>query len=306
MSILPEMNKPIFIFGLGRSGTTWVSDIVSKYSGRLVLFEPLHPKLFGDVRTTIYRESALTTDLIRHIDGILNKHIKHDWLLRNHPPSTIDKVDPKYVETIWSLSEIIGLKSIRLNTSFASLVEHYSARAIYIIRHPLAVIASIQNRPHFWEDLGWREHWSQLNNEVGDSNFKKISAGCSSHIEQLAFVWGYLNLQALKQLDMIKKKPVFYEDLYANPFEHVKVLLTSLELYDHPIHPSHIFTPSMVSLNTLHSSHYSSLGDTRQSLDFFWRDTLKDDQIRSIRGVIRKLCDSDQNLAEMCAERNYL
>ena len=300
------MNEPIFIFGLGRSGTTWVSDIISKYSGCLILFEPLHPNVFGDVSSIIYRESNPSDYLIEHLDGVLNKKMRHEWLLRNHLPSTIDQVDQKYVETIWRHSEIIGFKSIRLNTSFGSIAEHYSAKTLYIIRHPLAVIASIRNRPHFWEDLGWEEDWSLLNHQIKDSTFQKISASCSTHVEQLAFVWGYLNLVGLKQLDQIKEKAIFYEDLYANPFNNVKELLTALGLYDHPIHPSHIFTPSMVSLHTLHSSHYSSFNDNRTSLDFFWSDTLNDAQIRSIYGVIRKLCDSDQHLAEMCAERNYL
>ncbi len=300
------MNEPIFIFGLGRSGTTWVSDIVSKYSGGIVLFEPLHPCVYSNSRSIIYRESVLSAALIEHIDTVLSKQRKDIWLLRNHLPSTIDLVDPKYVDTIWEHSEIIGLKSIRLNTSFAPLVKHYSAKVIYIIRHPLAVIASIQNRPHFWKDLGWPEHWSLLINQIKDLEFQKISAHCTTTIEQLAFVWGYLNLRALKQLNQLNDKPIFYEDLYADPFKQVKELLTALNLYDHPIHPSHIFTPSMVSLNTLHSEQYSSFNDSHHILDFFWKNTLNDDQIKNIYLVIHRLCDYDQNLAEMCAERNYL
>lgn len=300
------MNKPIFILGLGRSGTTWVSDIVSKYSGGLILFEPLHPQIYSDVSSIIYQESIMSAEVVEHIDAVLSKQLKHDWLLRNHLPSTIDQVDPKYVETIWEYSEIIGLKSIRLNTSFISLVEHYSAKAIYIIRHPLAVIASIRNRPQFWEDLGWGQHWRLFNNHIRGLNFQKLSAGCTTHIEQLAFMWGYLNLRALKQLHHINSKPVFYEDLYTHPFDQVKDILITLDLYDHPIHPSHIFTPSMVSLNTLHPEQYSSINDDFLSLDFFWRDTLIDDEIISVQQVIHKLCDYDQLLAEMCAERNYL
>ena len=89
------MNEPIFIFGLGRSGTTWVSDIISKYSGCLILFEPLHPNVFGDVNSIIYRESNPSDYLIEHLDGVLNKKMRHEWLLRNHLPSTIDQVDQK-------------------------------------------------------------------------------------------------------------------------------------------------------------------------------------------------------------------
>ena len=300
------MNKAVFILGLGRSGTTWISDIISKYSGGLILFEPLHPQIYSDVNTTIYRESVLSAALVKHLDAVLSKQLKRDWLLRNHLPSTIDQVDPKYVESIWEHSEIIGLKSIRLNTSFDSLVEHYSARVVYFIRHPLAVIASIRNRPHFWEDLGWSQHWRLFNNHIRGLKFQKLSADCNTRIEQLAFVWGYLNLRALKQLHQINSQPIFYEDLYTHPFDQVKNLLINLDLYDHPIHPSHIFTPSMVSLNTLHSAQYSSFDDDFLSLDFFWTDTLTDDEIKSIHRVIHKLCDYDQHLAEMCAERNYL
>ena len=300
------MSKPIFILGLGRSGTTWVSDIVSKYSGGLILFEPLHPQVYSDISSVIYRESILSEDITDHIDAVLSKHLKHDWLLRNHLPSTVDQVDPRYIEKIWEHSKIIGIKSIRLNTSFAALAQHFNAMVVYIIRHPLAVIASIRNRPQFWEDLGWVQHWNLLNDQIQETKLKDLSTSCNTRVEQLAFIWGYLNLIALKQLKQINNRTIFYEDLYAHPFEQVRALLRSIDLYDHPIHPSHIFTSSMVSLNTLHPVRYSSIDGDHLSLDFFWQDSISDDEIKSIHRVLRELCDYDQDLAEMCAEREYL
>ena len=168
------MNRPIIILGLGRSGTTWLSDIISKYSGGMVLFEPMHPGTYPASHHILYKDKIATVDAIDHISGVLNKDIRSPWLLRNHLNSDVDVVDPFYVKSLWDKCAVIGFKSIRLNSSFIDIVQFYDARLIYIIRHPLAVISSIVNRPNFWEDIGWKKHWKLLTDQITKKYFNVI------------------------------------------------------------------------------------------------------------------------------------
>ncbi len=78
------MNRPTIILGLGRSGTTWLSDIISKYSGGMVLFELMHPGTYPASHHILYKDNIATVDAIDHIAGVLNKDIRSPWLLRNH------------------------------------------------------------------------------------------------------------------------------------------------------------------------------------------------------------------------------
>ena len=300
------MNRPIFILGLGRSGTTWVSDIISKYSGGLILFEPFHPQIFLSHPQYLYREHIKCDALINHIRTVLDKKNQSTWLLRNHLNVDINQVDDLFISELWKESQIIGVKSIRLNSSFAEIASFFEAQVIFIIRHPLAVISSIMNRPNFWEDISWKTHWRLLINSINNTEILLIQKCCKSYIQKLAFYWAYLNSLALKQLSTLQIDPIFYEDLYKNPFNKAKALLESLHIYDHNIHPAHLFTPSMVTLRTLHSKYYTKITSDQNSLDFFWKESLSPEQIYEIIDIINKVCDIDHRLGQMCTDQNYL
>jgi len=300
------MNRPIVILGLGRSGTTWISDIISKYSGGIILFEPLHPATYPSIEHYLYKDDFDLKSITPHVNRVVNKEIRNPWLLRNHLNSETSQVDSLFLEDLWERAQIIGFKTIRLNTAFIKLIDHYNAKLVFVIRHPLAVISSIRNRPNFWEDLGWEKHWKLLNDAIEEEQFKKIIKVCKSDIEKLAFYWGYVNSKSLHQLNSLKINPIFYEDLYLKPFTEVEKLLNSLSLFSHQIHPAHLFTPSMMTLKTVHQRRFAQIHEHPNSLDFFWKETLNSREINKINNIISKLCDCDDRLSQMCSDRDYL
>ena len=96
------MKKFIIVLGFGRSGTTWISDMISKMNGRLILFEPFHPSV------THLSQRIAYTPVDRGIEGyliaqlltdVLTKRHKKLWLLRNHVPTKLEEVSQSFVAT---------------------------------------------------------------------------------------------------------------------------------------------------------------------------------------------------------------
>ena len=300
------LRSPLIILGFGRSGTTWLSDIISKYTGRLILFEPYHPCVYQDISDTIYRTAINAGPLKHHAVSVLSKGNRDKWLLRNHLPSHLEEIDDLYIDHIWSHSELLGLKSIRINTHFVPLVKDLNAQVIFIIRHPLAVIASIINRPRYWEDIGFDMHWKLLTRSIQDDRLAAISKKCQDRISQNAFIWSYTNMLAYDQLKTLRVLPLYYEDLYIQPYETATALLKKLDHYHHPIHPSHLFTPSLLGLSTIHSRRFSALQQGQGSLDFFWNETLNKEELHRIISIIEAVGDIHPAFGELCSARSYI
>ena len=105
----------IIIGGFGRSGTTWLSDIVSKCLGGLILFEPFHPGVYDVSDKVIYAGNIDDNSLRSHLDEIRASHPTNPWILRNHLNSPIEKHSASFIKYVWSNSKILGYKTIRGN-----------------------------------------------------------------------------------------------------------------------------------------------------------------------------------------------
>lgn len=293
------VEQPLIIAGFGRSGTTWLSDIISKYSGGLVLFEPFHPRLFEDSSKVIYSSISEKQSFIDHWNKIYSGRLRHKWLLRNHLNRPTEEVNDDFVENIWSNSQIIGFKSIRLNFNIDAFISNGAFKVLYIIRHPLSVISSILKRPNYWNDLSWNFHSNMIKDYIPSANPQTIE-------EKIALIWGLSVQKAYTSLLKMGIVPIFYEDLYSHPFTKAKQILNELNLYRHSIHPSHLFTPSMLSLRTMHDIFPNDIINDHKFHQRFWQDTLSKNQIDSISDMIRLICDTDENFDHLCRSRGYI
>lgn len=299
-------DKPIIVLGFGRSGTTWLSDIISKYTGDLILFEPFHNGLYKGATDYLYQESTNVNSLIEHWENIISTPVTDSWLLRNHINRPLEQVNSDFVNEIWSNSQTIGFKSIRLSFNFSPFVKKLNAQSLFIIRHPLSVIASIINRDNFWEDVGWSNHWALFSKAHFKGLYSNIIRNVSSKEECIAIMWCLSNKAGLHSLQKLNSLPVFYEDLYAQPYNYSKQILTSLGLYDHSIHPAHLFTPSMLSLKTIHDIYPKKTIQNSTFHEFFWEKTLSPGQINNINEVIRQVCNTDPTFEHLCLTRGYI
>src|SRR5688572_23175877 len=120
--------KTIIVLGFGRSGTTWISDIISKVTGGLVLFEPLHPRVTEWAQRFCYSSVEREDDselLKAYLSAVLTKQRRNSWLLRNHVPVAIDSISEEFVDLLWCECNVVGLKEIRANFMIPWFQQHF-------------------------------------------------------------------------------------------------------------------------------------------------------------------------------------
>ncbi len=283
----------IVILGFGRSGTTWISDIVSKMLGGLILFEPFHPAVYNKAKESCYHNATnpdLLKDISKHTDIFLEKGIKDKWLLRNHLSSNLNEVSDFFVSEVWKNCAVIGYKSIRQNFMIPWIYENVSSKIVYLKRDILSVVSSCVRRKQFWEEFGFDFHEEKFLKETLQSskyaflNTEKLTLLYSSLDKdylKMAFIWVVTHIIVERELTE-KNIPLFhYKDFYINPYEATAQLAEYLEVNKTKIHPSYIFTPSMLTLRTFHkeADDFSSEED---SLAVFWKDTLDETMVLEI------------------------
>ena len=303
-------DTPIVILGFGRSGTTWVSDILSKCLGGLILFEPFHPAVCDFSSDICYAPDVHAEQIGSHWNHLRNKRNRNRWLLRNHLNSPLDAINPSFIDFVWEQSQILGYKAIRLNHSIKSVSSIHTVKPIFIVRHPLSVISSILKRPRFWEEYGWENHWKNFSEKTlitpcfsvsQLTALQKIKQVCDTYEQKIAFLWSVSTSISLTDLKNLQFSPFYYEDLYLSPYEETLKLLDYIERPSQGIHPSYLFTPSMMTLRTTHD-----LNIFNSDLSFFWKNDLSPLQVKNINLVIESVCKINDSLYQLCADRHYL
>ena len=306
---------PIIIVGFGRSGTTWLSDIISKTLGGIILFEPFHPKVFLESQSYCYTSSFSSLEKLEsHINECYKYSSKSAWLLRNHISRSED-ANSSFIKYISNNTEVIGFKSIRSNHCSPLLLKIFGSKAILIHRHPLAVLASIINRPQFWNEYGWNWHSEEFFNRVViEKNFslkqisiiRKIQSSLKSKNEIIVLMWALSFIISLNDIKGIGGHVIIYEDLYLNPFNQIRQLLNYLDKSSSKIHPSHIFTPSLTTLNTIHS--FSIFEDlSREKLDdLFWKKHFNKDVLLSLQQLLYEVLSLDQEALNRAISCGYI
>lgn len=288
--------KPIIIAGFGRSGTTWLSDIISKALGGIILFEPYHPCVFEAAKDHIYATDTDMDALSAQWQMLHRDAPKRDrWLLRNHLRSPIEDISQHYVDEIWEHCDIIGFKTIRLNHQLDKLRDQLDGQLVFILRHPLAVISSIMGRDRFWEEFGWDWHWNTFITKT-DLAFKVPTVikallrqrdTLKTNNDRMAYMWAVsttISLDKMDEQDII----VRYEDLYNKPYQQTREILDQLGHPKKSMHPAYIFEPSMTTLRTFHNSGNPSLS---QASKVFWQDRISDTEASSLIQTIRTTLD---------------
>lgn len=208
-----RLNDSILLAGMGRSGTTWVADLINYDNSYRVLFEPFFPAKVSAAKNfeyiqylnSNYKNSILT----KKAQKILAGRVRNYWVNKNNSGIIYHKRIIKDIRTNLMLG---WLKSQDLNIPI-----------ILVIRHPLQVVSS-------WLKLGWGKE--ALGNRFDfDIIFSQQSLlddfpvitevlnkfKPQSMFEKLVFQWCvfyYVPLQQLKTGDAFL---LFYENILTQP-----------------------------------------------------------------------------------------
>ena len=158
------MGIPI-ISGSGRSGTTWVLDVLAEANDMRTAFEPLHPvvlKKLSDYSNRFIGDDETHNDLKRYLSNILSGDFRNTWIdYRVRPdrlvPTMANISGKAKIRIFWArwktlfrqssiyrknIGKPVITKFIRANLMYPWLLENFNARIIHIMRHPCAVIES--------------------------------------------------------------------------------------------------------------------------------------------------------------------
>lgn len=199
----------IFILGDGRSGTTWISDLIN-YDGRYIeVFEPFHGRYnFNLQENRIYPLLSDIKSISSFNEIIYSNLIISDRKRFNFPHGII-------------------IKDISAHFILQYLA-HWKFKNIFLIRNPLSVALSKESYG------GWHSESDikvVLNNY---SELKMIGKECLNKslvtTKYLEYVlsWCLLHRHTLKQLDQLGFFPVFYESVLNTPEVMIEKLFTCI------------------------------------------------------------------------------
>jgi len=292
------MQNPIIVLSFGRSGSTWISDIISKNMGGLLLFEPLHPETCPFPQEASYSsgyEPDLDGRLLTFFEAIMAKEDRNRWLLRNHLFNPLEAVSQAFVDMVWEETQVLGFKEIRANFMIDWFIERMDARIVYLARHPAAVIASLRRRKNFWNEFGFETHWRLFNEHVIQrpanqetlAPYLPLIESADSQIEREAVMWAVthkLATQALARHGL----PIFhYEDFYERAFPTTRQLVSYLGGDANAIHPAHIFVPSMTTIRTVHGLTASESDFSAKGWAIFWDGILEPAELSAIMDLMQ-------------------
>ena len=213
-----DLRKSILVAGTGRSGTTWLGDLVASQIPCRVLFEPFNPDLVAEYRGFRYfqymRPGTEHPEFGTFAQKVFTGEIRNRWIDRQN-------------ERIRSEYRII--KEIRINLALKWLHDNFPVvPIILLIRHPCAVVASRM-------ELGWATDsdiaalLSQP--DLMDDHLEPYSyliKNAETAEEKHAIIWSVSNLVPLKQFKYRELKVVYYENLCTQPLAEMTSIFDSI------------------------------------------------------------------------------
>lgn len=216
-----DHENTVFLAGNGRSGSTWVSDILNYRNAYRVIFEPFHPRHVPLCKSFQYRQYLRPGNkdekYLVPARAILTGRIRGPW---------VDRANRKLI----SRKRIV--KDIRANHMLKWLKVNFPGLPmIMLFRHPCAVANSRLK-------MGWENNMDSFlaQPELMEDHlqpFREEIERASTDFEKHVFQWCIENYVPLRQLSGGDVHLAFYERFCEAPGEEVDRMFTFLNLeYD--------------------------------------------------------------------------
>ncbi len=235
-----DASRTVFIAGTGRSGTTWVGDLVNHQNQFRTIFEPFHPTYVpecGVFAPRPYMPAGRRDEACEAVArAIVTGKLRNRW------------ADGQNLRPYSTRREV---KEIRANLMLKWLRDLFPSMPLVLcLRHPCAVVGSRSK-------LGWHNHLDEIlgQPEIVRDHFGSIDlsryggedAGLAGH----AAMWAIETLVPLRQLSPGEVHIVFYENLCVDPRTEVARLFEYLQLpYSEKAMLAELGRPSWVTSKT--------------------------------------------------------
>ena len=266
----------VFISSMGRSGSTWLSELINYKNEYREIFEPFNPNVVQNLKKFEYIQYLRPTEkdkvFYKNIKDIICGKIKHRWT---------DKFNKKF------LSNKRIVKDIRTNLLLGWLSKNFPEMPIILLfRHPLAVVTSFLRKDWVKETYGKRKDietilpQKHLIKDYLKSYEKEINKSIGS-FEEYIYLWCILYYIPLKQFRNNNIYLIFYENLCVNPENEIKKLFEYLKKpYDKTVLKK-IKKPSEMADN-------NSAIISGNNLISNWKKYVSKNQIKSAISILNK------------------
>jgi len=218
---LNNYDDVIWLIGDGRSGTTWVSDLINHDKKYREMFEPFHPKLVDGMGFLLphqyVRAHETSIQLEKAASDVFSGKLTHK------------RVD--------SVNRSLVYKGLLIKDIFANLFSYWASvhfpklKIILLIRNPFSVaLSKYITKNWFWvtdpmvllnqADL-YEDYLYQFEEIIRKTSSK------NDYILNQVLIWSIINYVPLRQFKPGQIHIVFYEQIYADPSREISRLFRS-------------------------------------------------------------------------------
>lgn len=257
------------IAGTGRSGTTWLANIIASQIPCRIMFEPFHSRNVKRFRQFHYfqymRPTEQSSELGSYCHQVFTGDIRNKWIDRQ-----VEHILPKY-RLIKDIRANLFLKWI--HTMFPEVP------LLFIVRHPCAVVLSRMQ-------LGWAtdtdidpflSQAKLFDDFLADK--MDIIRRAKTVEEKHAIIWCISNLVPIKQFDSSGLNVIFYENLCIQPEVEVQKMFQAIRHEYQASVFEYINQPSTTTVRT-------SAVVTGEDKVARWKKELSPKQINNILSVV--------------------
>jgi hypothetical protein len=212
--------KPVILAGSGRSGTTWLGNILAANPNVRILFEPFDHRRVPAASLLPLRAYARLGEPKREweplMQQVLTGAISNEWVNRQSSPWQR-----------WFSSRLL-IKTIRAHLMLGWISQQYGTPIVYVTRHPCAVV-------HSRLKLGWETHLDVFLSQpclITDylAPYLEIIKEAETVVARHAVMWCVENIVPLHQLDRFDWIFCTYEKLYTAPEVEAERILSQLNM----------------------------------------------------------------------------
>jgi hypothetical protein len=265
-----ELSKSIMLAGSGRSGTTWLAEIIASQAPSRLMFEPFHPGKVRGYRRFEYfqymRPDDYNTELAEYCRAVFSGEIRNRWIDRE-----VDHLFPRFRV----------IKDIRANLLLRWMHDRFpEVPLLFIIRHPAAVVLSRMGER--WDPSMDLRHLLSQPSLTADflRDRMEVIERAETVEAKHAVVWCIHNLVPLEQFRSSRLNVVFYENLCTQPEVEIPEIFRTAGLSYQASIFSQLNAPSATTkLVTGREGGEELIGR--------WRRRLSPSQIDNILAVVR-------------------
>ena len=276
---LGNYREALWLIGDGRSGTTWVADLVGAQGRYRRMFEPFHPQMVSQasfLRPHLYVRPNATDERLRTFAAnVLSGRFSHQH---------VDAANGAF-----------SYRGLLIKDIFANLFAYWASlqfpgvKVTLLLRNPFAVALSKSRKRHwYWltEPLDLLGQQDLREDFLGpfEDTIRETSATGNYLLKQI-LIWSINNYVPLRQFSPGQLHVTFYEDVYASPNREVAAILANVRQGQAPPHVD--IDHNVISRPSWVSGNESTLARGRSPITS-WRQELSTRDIDSGMRILER------------------